>query len=108
MMDVPDARQQMKRLLVYVTGWSIRSFLLQNEYLAAENRILSAHLPAPVSAFRIRSSRPSLKMASGTAGLRLSKFACAAALANLGHSVSDQTVNNILRRYGIEPSLKRS
>jgi hypothetical protein len=26
MMGVPDARQQMKRLLVYVTGWSIRSF----------------------------------------------------------------------------------
>ena len=30
------------------------------------------------------------------------------ALANLGHSVSDQTVGNILRRYGIAPALKRS
>src|SRR5215468_7986650 len=30
------------------------------------------------------------------------------ALANLGHSVSDQTVGNILRRYGIQPAPKRS
>ncbi len=30
------------------------------------------------------------------------------ALANLGHAVSDQTVGNILRRYGIEPAPKRS
>ena len=30
------------------------------------------------------------------------------ALANLGHSVSDQTVGNILRRYGIAPAPRRS
>src|SRR5918993_1600002 len=30
------------------------------------------------------------------------------ALANLGHIVSDQTVGNILRRYGIAPAPKRS
>ena len=30
------------------------------------------------------------------------------ALANLGHVVSDQTVGNILRRYGIAPAPKRS
>jgi hypothetical protein len=30
------------------------------------------------------------------------------ALANLGHSVSDQTVGSILRRYGIQPAPKRS
>jgi putative transposase len=30
------------------------------------------------------------------------------ALANLGHRVSDQTVGNILRRYGIAPAPKRS
>jgi putative transposase len=29
------------------------------------------------------------------------------ALANMGHSVSDQTVGNILRRYGIKPAPKR-
>jgi len=30
------------------------------------------------------------------------------ALANLGHPVSDQTVGNILRRYGIQPAPKRT
>ncbi|HZO54275.1 MAG TPA: integrase core domain-containing protein [Bryobacteraceae bacterium] len=30
------------------------------------------------------------------------------ALANLGHRVSDQTVGNVLQRYGIPPALKRS
>jgi hypothetical protein len=30
------------------------------------------------------------------------------ALANLGHTVSDQTVGNILRRHGIAPAPKRS
>src|SRR5215471_17335085 len=34
------------RLLVYVTGQVNQELLLQNEYLAAENRILRAHLPA--------------------------------------------------------------
>ena len=30
------------------------------------------------------------------------------ALANLGHRVSDQTVGNVLRRYGIPPAPNRS
>jgi hypothetical protein len=34
------------RLLAYVTVVN-QKLLLQNEYLAAENRILRAHLPAP-------------------------------------------------------------
>ena len=34
------------RLLAYVTGLVNQELLLQNEYLAAENRILRAHLPA--------------------------------------------------------------
>ena len=34
------------RLLAYVTGSVNQELLLQNEYLAAENRILRAHLPA--------------------------------------------------------------
>src|SRR3981081_2473395 len=33
------------RLLAYVTGMVNQQMLLQNEYLAAENRILRAHLP---------------------------------------------------------------
>jgi hypothetical protein len=34
------------RLLAYMTGLVNQELLLQNEYLAAENRILRAHLPA--------------------------------------------------------------
>src|SRR4249919_2314297 len=41
------------RLLAYVTGLVNQKILLQNEYLAAENRILRAHLPA-----RMRLSDP--------------------------------------------------
>jgi putative transposase len=41
------------RLLTYVTGLVNQELLLQNEYLAAENRILRAHLPA-----RLRLSDP--------------------------------------------------
>src|SRR3954452_19927859 len=41
------------RLLAYVTALVNQKLLLQNEYLAAENRILQAHLPA-----RIRLSDP--------------------------------------------------
>jgi hypothetical protein len=35
-----------ERLLAFVTGLVNQKLLLQNEYLAAENRILRAHLPA--------------------------------------------------------------
>src|SRR5258707_15531093 len=41
------------RLLTYVTGLVNQKLLLPNEYLAAENRILRAHLPA-----RVRLSDP--------------------------------------------------
>src|SRR5215467_2124620 len=44
---------QWARLLAYVTGLINQELLLQNEYLAAENRILRAHLPA-----RLRLSDP--------------------------------------------------
>ena len=36
---------QVARLLAYVTGLVNQELLLQVEYLAAENRILKAHLP---------------------------------------------------------------
>ena len=36
---------QWARLLAYVTGLVNQELLLQNEYLAAENRILRSHLP---------------------------------------------------------------
>src|ERR1700722_10456938 len=41
------------RLLAYVTGLVNRELLLRNEYLAAENHILRAHLPT-----RLRLSDP--------------------------------------------------
>ena len=41
------------RLLAYVTGLVNQQLLRQNEYLAAENRILRSHLPA-----RLRLSDP--------------------------------------------------
>jgi len=41
------------RLLAYATGLVNQKFLLRNEYLAAENRILRAKLPA-----RLRRSNP--------------------------------------------------
>ena len=41
------------QLLAYVTGLINQELLLKNEYLAAENRILRAHLPA-----RLRLSDP--------------------------------------------------
>src|SRR5215510_6903599 len=37
---------QWARLLAYVTGLVNQQLLLQNEYLAAENRFLRAHLPS--------------------------------------------------------------
>ena len=36
------------RLSAYVTGLVNQKLLLQNEYLAAENRMLRAHLPARI------------------------------------------------------------
>src|SRR5437879_4102177 len=44
---------QVARLLAYVTGMVNQELLLQNQYLAAENRILRAHLPT-----RLRLSDP--------------------------------------------------
>ena len=48
------------RLLAFVTGFVNQELLLRNEYLAAENRILKAHLP----------SRLRLSMQSGPLWLR--------------------------------------
>jgi putative transposase len=36
---------QVARLLAFITGMVDQQILLQNEYLATENRILRAHLP---------------------------------------------------------------
>ena len=57
------------RLLAYVTGLVNQKLLLQNEYLAAENRILRAHLPA-----RMRLSDPE-RSTLGEIGKRLGRAA---------------------------------
>jgi hypothetical protein len=44
MMDVETNTTKWARLLAYVTGLVNQELLLQNEYLAAENRILKARL----------------------------------------------------------------
>src|SRR5215471_11275453 len=151
------------RLLAYVTGLVNQELLLQNEYLAAENRILRAHLPA-----RLRLSHPE-RSTLAEIGKRLGRKALAqvasvakpdtilawyrrliahkfdgskycrypgrpriesklealivqmakensgweydrivGALSNLGYTVSDETVGNVLERHGIAPAPKRS
>ena len=59
------------RLLTYVTGLVNQELLLQNEYVAAENRILRAHLPA-----RLRLSDPERSMLAEI-GKRLGRKALA-------------------------------
>jgi hypothetical protein len=46
MMHGHNGKKIWARLLAYVTGLVNQQLLLQNEYLAAENRILRSHLPA--------------------------------------------------------------
>ena len=46
------------RLLAYVTGLVNQQLLLQNEYLAAENRILRAYLPTRFAPFESAESHP--------------------------------------------------
>jgi len=150
------------QLLAYVTGLVNQQLLLQNEYLAAENRILRSHLPTRLrlsdperstlaemgkrlgrrglaqvagvarpdtilawyrrliarkfdgSKRRSYPGRPTIegetealivRMARENSGWRYDRIV--GALANLGHRVSDQTVANVLRRYGIAPAPKR-
>ena len=150
------------RLLAYVTGLVNQQLLRQNEYLAAENRILRSHLPAHLrlsdperstlaeigrrlgrkglekvasvaqpdtilawyrrliarkfdgSKRRSYPGRPPIdgetealivRMARENSGWGYDRIV--GALANLGHRVSDQTVANVLRRYGIAPAPKR-
>jgi transposase InsO family protein len=150
------------RLLAYVTGLLNQQLLLQNEYLAAENRIFRSHFPARLRLSDAERStlaeigkklgRRGLEQVAGVAQpetilawyrrLIVRKFdgskrrsypgrppingetealivrmatensdwgydRIVGALANLGHRVSDQTVANVLRRYGIAPAPKR-
>ena len=155
-------KNQVARLLAYVTGMVNQRLLLQNEYLLAENRILRAHLPSRLlltdperstlavlgkrlgrrglelvasvarpdtilawfrklvaqkfdgSRHRLYPGRPALarqitelilRMARENSGWGYDRIA--GALDHLGYGVSDQTVGNILRRFGIPPAPKR-
>jgi putative transposase len=161
MFFMPDTKWA--RLLAYVTGLVNQKLLLQNEYLAAENRILRAHLPARMrlsdperstlaeigkrlgrtalqqvacvakpdtilawyrrliarkfdgSKHRVLVGRPRIATAVEALIVRFAREnsgwgydRIVGALANLGLSVSDQTVGNVLRRYGIAPAPTRS
>ena len=77
MMTVGMNGNQWARLLAYVTGLVNQELLLQNEYLAAENRVLRGRLPA-----RLRLSDPERRTLAEI-GKRLGrkaleKVACAA------------------------------
>ena|SRR5215469_15117678 len=56
------------RFLAYVTGLVNHELLLQNQYLAAENRILRSHLPS-----RLRLSNPE-RTTLGEIGLSGTRF----------------------------------
>ena len=155
-------KKKWARFLAYVTGLVNQQLLLQNEYLAAENRILRSYLPARLrlsdperstlaeigqrlgrrgleqvagvaqpdtilawyrrliarkfdgSQRRSYPGRPPInaetealivRMATENSGWGYDRIV--GALANLGHRVSDQTVANVLSRYGIAPAPKR-
>ena len=155
-------KNQVARLLAYVTGMVNQQLLPQNEYLLAENRILRAHLPSRLlltdperstlavlgkrlgrqglelmasaakpdtilawfrkfvaqkfdgSWHRAYPGRPPIGRAITELIVRLAREnsgwgydRIAGALENLGHHVSDQSVGNILRRFGIAPAPKR-
>ena len=76
------------RLLAYVTGLVNQELLLHNEYLAAENRILRAHLPA-----RLRLTDPE-REALAEIGRRLGRKA----LANVACVAKPDTILGWYRR----------
>ena len=100
------------RLLAYATGLVNQELLLQNEYLVAENRIMRAHFRSQSRSYpgppRISAEVTELvvRFARQNSGWGYDRIA--AALANLGHQISDQTVGNILRRHHIAPAPQRS
>src|SRR6266851_9915525 len=72
----PMPENKWARLLAYVTGLVNQKLLLQNEYLAAENRILRTHLPV-----RLRLSDPersTLAEIGKRLGRKLRQAACVA------------------------------
>ncbi len=150
-----------RRVLAYITGTVDEELLLRNEYLAAENRILSEQLqgrlrltdlqrktlaeigyrlgrkalaevanivkPETILSWyrklvaqkfdgsKVRGEgRPPICPEVETLIVRIAREnsgwgydRIAGALSNLGHSVSDQTIGNVLRRHDIPPAPAR-
>ena len=86
------------RLLAYITGLVNQELLLQNEYLAAENRILRAHLPS-----RLRLSDPQ-RSTLAEIGRRLGRKA----LAQVARVAKPDTIlagtGNSLPRSSMDPN----
>src|SRR6266436_469580 len=93
------------RLLAYVTGLVNQQLLLQNEYLAAENRILRAHLPT-----RLRLTDPQ-RSTLAEIGKRLGRKALeqVACLAKpdtiLAEMTKDLAIKHFFTHYRFLPSL---
>ena len=150
-----------RRVLAYITGTVDEDLLLRNEYLAAENRILSEQLQGRLRltdlqrktlaeiGYRLERKalaevanivkpetilswyrklvaqkfdgskargvgRPPISLEVETLIVRIAREnsgwgydRIAGALSNLGHSVSDQTIGNVLRRHDIPPAPAR-
>ena len=58
-----------KRMLAYISGSVDEELLLQNEYLATENRILKNQIPFPAAADRIGSSSGPIRTRERLGGL---------------------------------------
>ena len=116
------------RILAYVTGTVDQELLARNEYSAAENRILKAQLKGRLmlsDADRATLGEIGHRLGQGPGGPRIKREVeqlilrmarenrdwgydrIAGALANLGYVISDQTVGNVLRRYGLPPAPER-
>src|SRR5215467_10782657 len=79
------------RLLAYVAGLINQELLLKNEYLAAENRILRAHLPARVRGYPIPKGPRWPKSASAWGGRRCPRSPALPARHNSGLGIESSS-----------------
>ena len=86
------------RLLAYITGLVNQELLLQNEYLAAENRILRAHLPS-----RLRLSDPQ-RSTLAEIGRRLGRKVLAQVACTPSRTRSWTGTGNSSRRSSMDPN----
>jgi putative transposase len=104
-----------KTFLVYITGTVDQELLLGNEYLVTENRILRNRITGRDGSQKRRSpGRPTIATELESLVVRLAQEhrpwgydRIVRALANLGYTISDQTVGDLLKRHGIPPAPER-